>query len=564
MSLQALLLSSPAYWRRTNLPLYVPGQIGAPFCFAPTVLLTSSANSGAREVAEEVVAAELSSLVPIMTVDVESHPRWELLEGFDPIPGSNVKFILYLNKDTFVSDERLADQVRIARAIGVPVVMAHENDPDLGGCEFGKFFETTPEELILDGLYRDLAILLFPGRHREASIISLATRLGGMPVASHVPRVAGDVIERKLHEWRYYGGGDLEPVLASGAVALIDASWIVEFAETGGVLSHRQALPPEAFLSLADLVDATEGIAGLPIFALSYPWLHPDHPDPKGANLLRVAKALKALLNCYPRGQRYGLFWDYGSLHQHPDPANGVVRTAAQNALFKQGLGCLGTLYSHPNTTVLRLTSFPDGYSREAYNLPEGANVAAYPDRGWCCTESAWASLTKASGLSLNLGLMRHAGSRRALIEECTQGGGRRPPMLPSVFAAELESKSFTNGKDDKPLVSRLYEGAFKEQFAKVTKLDYSCLGWGDAEAAQLAGVLASGVAQQLETLALEGNPVSGAGLDALAAAICRKRATPRLKSIRVDASIPRSSRLTLRAACKERGIKLLLVSTQG
>ena len=82
------------------------------------------------------------------------------------------------------------------------------------------------------------------------------------------------------------------------------------------------------------------------------------------------------------------------------------------------------------------------------------------------------------------------------------------------------ESKSFTNGKDDKPLVSRLYEGAFKEQFAKVTKLDYSCLGWGDAEAAQLAGVIASGAASQLDTLAFEGNPVSGAGLDALAAAV--------------------------------------------
>ena len=168
MSLQALLLSSPAYWRRTNLPLYVPGQIGAPFRFAPTVLLTSSANSGAREVAEEVVAAESSSLVPIMTVDVESHPRWELLEGFDPIPGSNVKFILYLNKDTFVSDERLADQVRTVRAIGVPVVMAHEIDPDRSGCEFSRFFATTPQDLVDNGLYKSLACTFHPGRHREA------------------------------------------------------------------------------------------------------------------------------------------------------------------------------------------------------------------------------------------------------------------------------------------------------------------------------------------------------------------------------------------------------------
>ena len=62
---------------------------------------------------------------------------------------------------------------------------------------------------------------------------------------------------------------------------------------------------------------------------------------------------------------RLGVFWDYGSLHQHPDPANGVMRTEEQNALFKQGLGCLGTLYSHPETTVLRLTSFPDGHKAD-------------------------------------------------------------------------------------------------------------------------------------------------------------------------------------------------------
>ncbi|EOD33775.1 hypothetical protein EMIHUDRAFT_229279 [Emiliania huxleyi CCMP1516] len=52
---------------------------------------------------------------------------------------------------------------------------------------------------------------------------------------------------------------------------------------------------------------------------------------------------------------------------------------------------------------------------------------------------------------------------------------------------AELEKKSFTNGKDDTPLVKRLYEAAFEEQFGKATELIYNGLGWGDAEAAQLA-----------------------------------------------------------------------------
>ena len=279
----------------------------------------------------------------------------------------------------------------------------------------------------------------------------------------------GLTYEEKLKLWRELGGGDLERVLASGDVALLDAQWIIRHAEAGGVLNHRQALPKEVFLSLADLVEATESFA-LPVAALSYPWLTKDHPDPIGANLSRVARALKALLSERRAFTRLGVFWDFGSLHQHPDPANGGMRTEEQNALFKQGLGCLGTLYSHQHTTVLRLTSFPDGHKAE--EQAEGTNVAKYFDRGWCATESSWAGLTKAGDLSLDLGKMR-AGVEYdwdSLTDDCIQGGGRRPPLLPSAFAAELEMKSFTNGKDDKPLVERLYEAAFKEQFGKATE----------------------------------------------------------------------------------------------
>ncbi|EOD06803.1 hypothetical protein EMIHUDRAFT_438657, partial [Emiliania huxleyi CCMP1516] len=337
------------------------------------------------------------------------------------------------------------------------------------------------------------------------------------------------VSEGKLEVWRKRGGGDLEPVLASGAVAVLDARWVIRHAEAGGVLTHRQALPKEAFLSLTDLVEATTKYGSLPVGALSYPWLTKDHPDPRGANLSRVARALKALLTDIPR---LGVFWDFGSLHQHPDPPNGVLRTEEQNALFKQGLGCLGTLYSHPQTWVLRLTSFPDGHAAE--DQIEGTNVAAYFDRGWCATENAWASLTKSSALSLDLGKMRGGKEYycRSLIDDCTQEGGRRPPLLPSAFAAELEKKSFTNGKDDKPLVKRLYEAAFKEQFGKATALFYDSLGWGDAEAAQLAEVLASGAAPRLETLYLSGNKVGDEGCKALAAALGKEGAAPRLEKL--------------------------------
>ena len=54
--------------------------------------------------------------------------------------------LLYLNEESFVSDERLAEQVKQAREDKLKIVTAHENDPDLGGCQFSRFFEVTPQE----------------------------------------------------------------------------------------------------------------------------------------------------------------------------------------------------------------------------------------------------------------------------------------------------------------------------------------------------------------------------------------------------------------------------------
>ena len=388
-----------------------------------------------------------------------------------------------------------------------------------------------------------------------AALTTFTSPASAWTIGAHLASaVSLGVPEGRLALWRKHGGGELEPALTSGAVALLDAQWIISHAEASGVLTHRQSLPREAFLSLADLIFAMAdpAVFGLPVAVLSCPWLTTSHPDPRGANLSRVAKALKALLGS-SYISRLGVFWDFGSLHQHPDPANGVMRTEEQNALFKQGLDCLGTLYSHPFTTVLRLTSFPDGHKTE--EQPEGANVAEYFDRGWCYAESSWASLTKRASFSLDLGRMRPdcEYDRPGLIFECTRGNGWRPPLLPPQFAAELEAKRVTEG-EDRPVLQamalparpslascflvflssslrpqlprtlssrvvlspshphpfpprqRLYEGAFHSQLGRATRLDCASLGWGDAEASQLAAVLASGAAPRLEQLDLSGN----------------------------------------------------------
>ena len=48
--------------------------------------------------------------------------------------------------------------------------MLHENDMANGGCEFLRFFQTTPQDLISGGLYTALAVAFYPGPFRPVSI----------------------------------------------------------------------------------------------------------------------------------------------------------------------------------------------------------------------------------------------------------------------------------------------------------------------------------------------------------------------------------------------------------
>ena len=51
--------------------------------------------------------------------------------------------------------------------------------------------------------------------------------------------------------WEKNAGVELDEVLRSGAVALVDAEWMVERAKSGGPLEPRQALPSAAFMPLS-------------------------------------------------------------------------------------------------------------------------------------------------------------------------------------------------------------------------------------------------------------------------------------------------------------------------
>ncbi|CAK0853149.1 unnamed protein product, partial [Prorocentrum cordatum] len=137
--------------------------------------------------------------------------------------------------------------------------------------------------------------------------------------------------------------------------------------------------------------------------------------------------------------------------------------------------------------------------------------------------------LTKPSGKLLDLG--RSTGAETlyiALVHNCA--AGRRAPLLPDAFDVELQSKGFTNGKDDRPRVAELYRSAFAQRFEAAEHLRYDGLQWGDEEAQQLAAVLASGAAPRLQELHLADNRVGDEGAARLAEALRAPGALPQLQ----------------------------------
>ena len=186
---EELLHFSPQYSRSEALPMYVPGGLlQQRLTFSkPLVLFVSPNNPGAVEAAAEMTSrfTQLSVTNTLTISSTKYRLRSSVLtsassSNTDPA-GNDQHFLLYLNQRTYsgTEGEAFAAEVREARKAGMPIAMVHENDPGLGGCEFATFFETTPRDLIEDGLYKALAIAFVSGKnHRKVSRALLAKVLG--------------------------------------------------------------------------------------------------------------------------------------------------------------------------------------------------------------------------------------------------------------------------------------------------------------------------------------------------------------------------------------------------
>jgi hypothetical protein len=151
--------------------IWVPGEITEmPLKFKDSVrLYVSPDNPGSQKVAAVLKAA-------IAGLEITAAP-----------PPTATHFLLYLSHDTFVGEagDKLAHEVRtMTRWAPGSILMVHENDMENGGCEFARFFSTTPQDIIAGGLYKALALAYYPGIFRPVSLTLIAKRLGARSKAS--------------------------------------------------------------------------------------------------------------------------------------------------------------------------------------------------------------------------------------------------------------------------------------------------------------------------------------------------------------------------------------------
>ena len=109
-------------------------------------------------------------------------------------------FLIYLNTDTFLGErgEALANELRyifgLSRGVRadarsceplVKVIMVHERRATSGGCEFDRFLHVTPKDLVIGGLYKPIAISLYPGAHEQISYAEVCKAMGLKKIAPH-------------------------------------------------------------------------------------------------------------------------------------------------------------------------------------------------------------------------------------------------------------------------------------------------------------------------------------------------------------------------------------------
>ena len=170
-------------------------------------------------------------------------------------------------------------------------------------------------------------------------------------------------------KWDEKGASALKQALAD--VKLLDAEWLADLAERGGILPRFQDVPAEAVVTLEemerwDVKDASFDAPtnNLAVLVISAPDLDADHPDRDGLQLRKLAFVLKAFVRAAREygGAKVGVMWEVCSVPKLKlegrdevlamrQSDGGAGRTAAGG---KCRLPCLRTAPHRPPWTIWR------------------------------------------------------------------------------------------------------------------------------------------------------------------------------------------------------------------
>ena len=294
----------------------------------------------------------------------------------------------------------------------------------------------------------------------------------------------------------------------------------------------------------------------LAVLCVSYCWETPEHPDPFGRTLVKIAKAIRKLkthedFNNHSPPKKFAVFLDWTAL---PQKVNGQERNAEDKAAFDDALSCMQVWYAHMLTTVLLLTGKQEGVS------------LSYQDRGWPTFERL-VSMILTPNTDIVWPMIVDVGAMPDDAEEMPNDGycKRLVPMSVDRFAETMREKKFTNGADCE-LVIRLYKKTLESVLGKAPKIHMAQnKRWGDAEMRELVEVLPMCAEATELNINYSFHEVTAEGVGVLTRCVDEGKLPPKLEVIFwVDGpSVLKNKNADctkeLRAACERRGIDLWL-----
>ena len=214
----------------------------------------------------------------------------------------------------------LADELRAVRGAAaegeVQVVMVHENDRRRGGCEFARFFETTPGDLITDGLFTALALALYPGPFWPVSVALVAKALGSEPVGRRGFVTAGAVRPEVAGGGGGGGGGGDGPSAAKrssvaaapapAAAATPAAALAASASTTPAASAEPGARPLKGRTSMRGAKEAEELREGLSYESDNNRTCGKDRPGRQTSRLRPAAASASASLQRRDSGKVWG------------------------------------------------------------------------------------------------------------------------------------------------------------------------------------------------------------------------------------------------------------------